>query len=377
MTYNFTRETSTTETTNDTFPMMALAQFSVGSDNAIKNITSEVVRDCAKIDIHIEEPVVSLAVRLLCLDPANGLQLDEHYDRSDLEEFVAKCVAKFQDRSNSSIKTLHMQWLGMEYSIDPERIISTQETIMRTKLRKLTNEILSAPCKQPEDRERVMKKMAVDVIMYCSLGSPANQQLCIEVVTALKSVMSPEDMCDFGAAKRDARLDTLFQLRDIVCGIYIFNKDSGFCGEDIVDVSTLVTSGHATTLNKLSIAVDEIEHRTNLLPTVVAKYRNELGEKLGPADAVFEVRLVLPRGVLPAAESDLVLLQNMLIMNRQHGVYLRRMQRALGKLKADIDIALKAFHAKLKMIRETVQYKTAIPTDQIFVSMICRTFNRA
>lgn len=350
-------------------PSTTLEKFSVGSDNAIKNITSEVVRDCAKIDIHVEEPVVSLAVRLLCLDPANGLQLDQHYDRRDLEEFVAKCVSKFQDQTSSSIKTLNMQWFGMERTINPDRIVSTQEAAMRAKLKKLTNEILSAPCKQPDDREKVVKKMAVDVIMYCSLGSPANQQLCIEVVTALKSVMSPADMSDFGASKRDARLDTLYQLRDIVCGIYIFNKDSGFCGEDIVDVSVLVTGGHSTTLNKLSIAADEIEHRTNLLATVVAKYRNAIGQKLGPPDVVLEAELVLAADVLPASESDLTLLQNMLMMNRQHGVYIGKMQRALGKLKTDIDHGLKTFRAKLLVIRETVLFKTAIPTDQIFVSL--------
>lgn len=70
-------------------------KFCVGSSNVIKNITGDVMRDCAKADIIVEENVISLAVRLLSLDPSYGLRLDSHYDRRALEEFVFKCVVKF------------------------------------------------------------------------------------------------------------------------------------------------------------------------------------------------------------------------------------------------------------------------------------------
>lgn len=73
----------------------SIQKFCVGSSNVIKNITNEVMRDCAKADIIVEENVISLAVRLLSLDPSYGLRLDSHYDRRALEEFVFKCVVKF------------------------------------------------------------------------------------------------------------------------------------------------------------------------------------------------------------------------------------------------------------------------------------------
>lgn len=71
-------------------------KFGVGSSNVIKNITNEVMRNCAKDDIIVQENVISLAVRLLSLDPSYGLRLDSHYDRRALEEFVFKCVMKFK-----------------------------------------------------------------------------------------------------------------------------------------------------------------------------------------------------------------------------------------------------------------------------------------
>lgn len=72
----------------------SLDKFSIGSSNVVKNITNEVVRECAKIDVIAVEHVVSLAVRLLSLDPSYGLRLDSRFDRRSLEEFVQKCVEK-------------------------------------------------------------------------------------------------------------------------------------------------------------------------------------------------------------------------------------------------------------------------------------------
>lgn len=91
--------------------MLALEKYHVGSDTIIKNITKEVIRDCAKQDVHIDESIVSLAVRLLCLDPANGLQLDHHYDRRDLELFVTRCVQKLAGILKRENKKKHCFYL--------------------------------------------------------------------------------------------------------------------------------------------------------------------------------------------------------------------------------------------------------------------------
>lgn len=340
---------------------LTLDQFTAASENAITNITSEVVRDCTRLDVHIDAGVASLAVRLLCLDPANGLQLGEHYKRRDIEEFVGRVVARFADQSDPCVKALCMQSFAMEHTIDEDRIVPAQELIMRQKTHKLTNEILTVQARTADDRESLSKKIAVDVIVNNCLGSPANQQLCIDICTALRSVMSLADLSEFSAAKRAARLDTLQQLRDIVCGVYVFNKDLGYCGEDIVDVDALVTGGHATTQAKLAISADEVEHRTKLLGSVLAKYRDGFGRPL--VDDV--------DGPMTAATAEmLALLLNVLVLNRQHGVYVASLQRSLAKVKTDIDQALKMFRGKLQTIREAVQFKMAIPTDQIFVSVL-------
>lgn len=80
---------------HDTVPAISTDQYNVGSSNVVNNITNEVIRECTKVGVVVEENVVSLAVRLLSLDPSYGLCLDGHYNRQSLEEFVYKCVVKF------------------------------------------------------------------------------------------------------------------------------------------------------------------------------------------------------------------------------------------------------------------------------------------
>lgn len=82
----------------------SLEKFSVGSSNVIKNITNEVMRECAKVDVTVDENVVSLSIRLLSLDPSYGLRLDARYDRRALEEFVQKCVGKFYGIKENAFK---------------------------------------------------------------------------------------------------------------------------------------------------------------------------------------------------------------------------------------------------------------------------------
>lgn len=58
-------------------------------------------------------------------------------------------------------------------------------------------------------------------------------QIIQEVSNALKSVMSKHDIDSFIGLKKGERYESLLNLRDLVCGIYLLNKDSGFYGEGI------------------------------------------------------------------------------------------------------------------------------------------------
>lgn len=180
-------------------------------------------------------------------------------------------------------------------------------------------------------------------------------QIFQDVTAALSSVMGQNDLIRFCQLKRDARLDLLYEYRSIVCGIYIYNKDSGFCGLDLVDVSSLVVGGHSNTESQLNIAVDEIENRLNMLTSFLDKNHHPNGEML-ETTSKDEQR-----------SADVSTIVNVLIMHRQHMIVLVYLVRMMGKLRAEIECSLRNFNEKLELIRGKVQFKTAIPTEEIFV----------
>lgn len=60
-------------------------------------------------------------------------------------------------------------------------------------------------------------------------------QVLLETSHALKSVVSQADLADFFVLKKKARAAQLKTIQEVVCGIRVFNKDAGLCGEGIRD----------------------------------------------------------------------------------------------------------------------------------------------
>lgn len=123
-------------------------------------------------------------------------------------------------------------------------------------------------------------------------------------------------------------------------------------------VEPLVLSGHTTTKAQLSISLSEIQNRINLLATAL---NNCICENHDAKQYYIEI----PFDYFTEEEFDQ--LKDVLIMHRQHEYYVNTLIRSLARTKADIDHLLKAFKEKLRNIHEIVQFRTAIPTDKIFV----------
>lgn len=69
----------------------------------------------------------------------------------------------------------------------------------------------------------------------------------------------------------------------------------------------------------------------------------------------------------PTTFSKLV---KILILFRQHDVYIASLTKSLVDAKTVIDGSLKTFQDQLRRIHELVKFRTAIPTDKIFVRIL-------
>lgn len=67
-----------------------------------------------------------------------------------------------------------MQMFFAEHSIDIERISQTNRQTLRENIGALTREIISAEYKVHYEQERLLKKIAVDILVTTSMGNPIN-----------------------------------------------------------------------------------------------------------------------------------------------------------------------------------------------------------
>ncbi|KAJ6640303.1 Cilia- and flagella-associated protein 206 [Pseudolycoriella hygida] len=303
----------------------------------------------------MHEQLATVVIKLLSLDPSHGLHLDGEMDRRSLGSFVRKCVEILCDRFSGLHLTLNMQIYFAEHIIDVERLSKINRQTIRENIAALTKDIITGDYKTHYDQERLLKKIAVDVLVTTSMGNPINGKLIQETLSALKSVLSKSEIASFVAAKDVDRMASLEGIREVICGILIFNRDNGFYAEEKIDVEQLVHSGFTTTRSQLNISVNELRSRLDLLSTVLSNCIKVCDNEI-KLDKHFN-------SMDPVVFSKLV---KALIMFRQHEGYVDSLSKSLGEVKSVIDTSVKAFHDKLQHIHELVKFRTAIPTDKIF-----------
>lgn len=78
-----------------------------------------------------------------------------------------------------------------------------------------------------------------------------NLKLCLifkvvtEITSALNSIMTENDYENFGTLEPHNRLESLKEIRTIVCGIVLFNKDTGIGSMDIPDCKEFISSTYS------------------------------------------------------------------------------------------------------------------------------------
>lgn len=70
--------------------------------------------------------------------------------------------------------TLNMQMYYVEHSIDIERISQLNRQTLRENTVALTREIITGEYKVHYEQERLLKKIAVDILVTTSMGNPVN-----------------------------------------------------------------------------------------------------------------------------------------------------------------------------------------------------------
>ncbi|CAG5020865.1 unnamed protein product [Parnassius apollo] len=327
------------------------------NENIIKNIASEVTRNCQVQYVTVEEDYVTYLIELLLLNPKYGKLLSKTINRNNLEYFVNECVAMLI-RGEIPITTLKMQFVMQKNYDRLQNLIDKHLESINNCLRPLVDEILDEEPKSSgeADSKKLFRKISIYIILASGLGNPSQIINLKEGVAALESVFSLEDLRVFVALPVPEKLAQLNELVQIVSGVRLFNRDCKKGGEGIPDLPfNLVDAGRAC-LSSLSNNLVVVMQRVNMLSTAIEDsviIQNETG------NVEIDVAAELTR-------DNYIQIFDLLAFYRQYEVYTRKFLNDVDVLVQSATQCVERVRIILQDLHTAVKYKAAVPVRTVF-----------
>ncbi|XP_001659130.2 cilia- and flagella-associated protein 206 isoform X1 [Aedes aegypti] len=334
-----------------------LKTYLLESNANLKPLFYEIVKQCERQNIRYDKHLVTFVMNLLSLDPQFEIYMETlSADRRNHDDFVKECVQRLSEDRSPALITLKMQLYFLENFFNRDEVVEKHMRNLQLKTAHLLKEITENDVITKDEQEEIFNKIIIDIVLHMGLGSPDNKEVINETMKALNSVMSRSDKAKFVTLDKKDRLLALKDIREIVCGIRIFNKHAGNSTNGMSDLPRVLDQSHDSTKSILQITLCEIMDKVNLLTSAL---NSSIAYDLRNRTIV----TLLPENI---SSDDLDNLKDLLVMYRQHEVYTRKLIDELALIKFNIDTCNQEYNSKLIKIHESVQYRTAIPTDRVF-----------
>uniref|UniRef100_A0A8C4DWF3 Cilia- and flagella-associated protein 206 n=1 Tax=Dicentrarchus labrax TaxID=13489 RepID=A0A8C4DWF3_DICLA len=317
------------------------------AESVIKNIIGEIVQQCAVRGHTVSDTLVAFMVKAVVLDPRNGFNVDRTLTKQDVQKLEELCLDKLMEKCSPSLDTIKMQvYFDMNYTSRRE-FLEDIHRVLESKLSTVSREITDSRVKTREELDALYRKIITYILLRSALGSPADTSAVQEATAALQSVFPHTELGAFMALLKRDKEQQLSELTMIVTGIRLFNKASK---KEETDLEELMP----TILNKaLPVTSKSIETELRGTQSLAWKYT-----------ALLEKQTV---GNSQPAEFDVpvVLLRQALYNVRQHEL-VTVLSADAGLCAKHVEILQTELSSQIKLLRETVKSKTAVPAAKVF-----------
>ncbi|XP_034447322.1 cilia- and flagella-associated protein 206 isoform X2 [Hippoglossus hippoglossus] len=306
------------------------------AENVIKNIIREIVQECA--------------VKAVVLDPRNGFNVDRTLTKQDVQKLEELCLDKLMEKCSPSLDTIKMQvYFDINYTSRREFLEEIQR-VVDSRLSPVSRDITDSRVKTREELDALYRKIITYIVLRSGMGSPTDDNTLQEATAALQSVFPPTELGTFMVLLKKEKEKQLNELTMIVTGIRIFNKASRKRGEetDLRELMPDVLNG------SLPVISNSIEKELSASQSLAWKYTAVL-EKLTDSDHQPE-----------ELDVSSVLLKQALYNIRQHEVFLKMLLADACLCAKHVEFLQTELSSQMKLLKETVQSKTAVPTANVF-----------
>ncbi|KAF7384913.1 hypothetical protein HZH66_011999 [Vespula vulgaris] len=281
-----------------------------------KILIKKILHECNSNKIHVTHDIVSFLLSLTQLNPVYQLIDDDEISHKKLIEVIKE---KLQDQSRPSLTTLKNQLYYAKHY-----------------------------------RERV-------ITLLSGLGNPAVTNTLREVTATLQSVFQPSELLNYVKLPIREKEEQLMELMCIVAGIRLFNRDCERGGKEIDDLPSILQDAVKKTYDDI---LELLERLMTKVYEFTATVENIISFVLVDEDYNDDIcystinKIILPENI-------------------KKDNYERVIEILTAKLLSDVEHSgniikslIERLRQRLMRLHETMRYRTAIPTTQVYPQFI-------
>ncbi|XP_030262121.1 cilia- and flagella-associated protein 206 [Sparus aurata] len=320
------------------------------AESVIKKIIREVVQRCAQRGQPVSDTLVAFMVKAVVLDPRNGFNDDRTLTKQDIQQLEELCLDQLMETCSPSLDTIKMQvYFDMNYTSRREFLEDIHQ-VVESNLSTVSREITDSRVKTREELDALYCKMVSYILLRSGMGSPTDVSTMQEATAALQSVFPQTELGSFMVLLKRDKEQQLRELTMIVTGIRLFNKANDK-REEKTDLYKLIPAVHSEALRVTSTGLEE---DLSLSQSLAQKYTAVL-EKLTDPDSQCE-----------ECDVPILRLKQALYNVRQHEAFLSMLLADARLCAKQFENMQTEFSSQMKLLKETVHSKTAVPTAKAF-----------
>ncbi|EZA52577.1 hypothetical protein X777_08060 [Ooceraea biroi] len=325
-----------------------------------KEMTRRIVNECKVKEIQVTKDLASFLLDLYQLNPMYRIKQPDEENNMRIIETITK---KLCDQSRPSLVTLKSQLYFAKHYHERDETVKRHRLRLHKKTGPLVAEICEAnELQSKKDTEKLYQKILAVIILLSGLGSPTVPSVLREVSIALQSVFQASELTHYVTLPRRAKEEQLMELMCIVAGIRLFNRDCQRGGEGIDDLPSILQEALTKTRTSILELLEPLMARVYKLTAFVENAITSLDGSNVAYHALNEEAI--------DADEKLEWALEMLATNRQQEIYIRKLLNDVECSENAVKSLMERLRGRLHKLHDTVRYRTAVPTAQVYPQFI-------
>ncbi|XP_051164030.1 cilia- and flagella-associated protein 206-like [Leptopilina boulardi] len=329
-----------------------------------KDLIETITKECKKRDIDVSSDLVSF---LLCLTLLNPEYSIEKSDEREILKVVSVLVKNLLDQNKPHLVTIKIQLYFAKHYFDRDEIIKKHRLRLHEKTASLVREICETKkLDSDRDMEKLYQKILVVITLLSGLGNPTVPSVLREVSLALQSVYQPSELSRYITLQKEEKEEQLMELMCIVAGIRLFNRDCERGGEGIDDLPSILQEAIKKTQLSIMELLEQLMQRIYKFTSAI---ENNIQIELSDDEEICSDN-DNKKLTNSFTNDDIQWSIQMLAALRQQEIYIRKILCDIENCENELKNILERLKTRFIKLHETVRYRTAIPTSQVYPQFI-------